>query len=202
MILPDNNLLSGPFGLCYGYWDETSQVFIKDNQTEQWKCCLRSCEPTKDKCVEICEESTSDHNKETCYKTCFDIKKECEDNCRLLSNLWGEDNPIFKGTTAYDCGDGFAHPIDKECLRKNKDGILKLCGVNCIPTSDIDCYDHCNHSYYILNEGSNLLDISKPVTNLNIKTIRNLKKINILHLYIFVIVVIVVLVFGLYIFFV
>ncbi len=141
------NLNPGPFGLCSKIWDEDSQTFKKANKTETGDCCLYTCKPTVDQCVKYCHES---NNTSICYKTCTNIKELCETNCQLSTELLGYKNPIFKGTDAFGCGNKFEQTIDKNCILKNKDNILKICQNNCLPTSDIDCYKHCEYSFNTL----------------------------------------------------
>jgi len=146
------NLLSGPFGLCSGIWDEHAKIFRRADDTEKGECCFNTCKPFVQKCVENCPKASSTHFEDLCYKTCHDIKESCKNNCLLSSNSWSLNNPIYDGTKKFGCGDGFGHSINEECLKKHKDGILKECQRNCLPTQDLDCQKHCIYSYNFLTD--------------------------------------------------
>tara|TARA_B110000908_G_C10112037_1_gene383519 strand:- start:167 stop:823 length:657 start_codon:yes stop_codon:yes gene_type:complete len=176
MSLPNHkyNLRSGPFGLCSGYWDEEAQVFRRADQTEEGDCCLRTCKPFVDECVQSCPAGTTKEIRESCIQTCGDIKEICEDNCQLSSNLWGERNPIYKGTNEYGCGNGSETPVKLDCMRKNKGIILKFCQKNCLPSHGVDCEEHCAYSYdMIVNKEDNPLYKAKSVKG--VRGVRSVK---------------------------
>ena len=145
-----DNLRTGPFALCDGYLDEKSNIFYKANNSEKGYCCLQTCKPFIEKCEKNCQESSF---KKTCRKKCDNIKKLCEDNCKLGSlEIWGLDNPIYKGTNEYGCGTvgSFENPSEQKCLIQNKSKIIQVCRRNCLPTSDINCDDHCKYSFDLI----------------------------------------------------
>lgn len=144
------NLRSGPFGLCTGYWDENERIYKGANRTQELDCCLSNCKPFIEECKTTCQKIDSDYIKGTCEQTCEDIKNNCEDNCKLSSENWGVNNPIFNSIGKYGCGDGYYKPIDNNCIRKNKKDILLECKKSCIPTNDINCDEHCEYSYNLI----------------------------------------------------
>jgi hypothetical protein len=144
-----HNLDSGPFGLCSGYWDKNAQIFRKADQTDIAVCCMKTCETFVDKCKELCPKAEEKY-KNLCYQTCDDIQKTCGDFCDLSSTVLGSDNPIFKGIKEKGCGDGLYKSVDKECVKKNKNDIIKICLNSCIDSEQLDCEKHCNYSYKII----------------------------------------------------
>jgi hypothetical protein len=156
------NSQSGPFGLCSGYWDEKSHLFRLADETEKSDCCLSTCKPLIDKCVELCPKAEAKH-RNSCYKSCDDIKEACVSNCKLSSGVFGRSNPIFKGTEAAGCGNGVYKPIDKECAIKNKIKIMNICRNNCTPTSNVECTKHCQYSFdFNTDANTNPLSFTKP----------------------------------------
>ena len=155
-----DNLRTGPFVLCDGYLDEKSNIFHKANNSEKGYCCLQTCKPFIEKCEKKCEKTS--HEK-TCHEKCDNIKKLCEDNCKLGSlEIWGLNNPIYKGTNEYGCGTvgSFENPSKQKCLLQNKSKIIQVCRQNCLPTSDINCDDHCKYSFdLIYNKNTNPLTL-------------------------------------------
>jgi hypothetical protein len=139
------------FTLCSGKWDVKKNKFIKNNSTDKGKCCLETCVSNIEECGKIC--SSIDMSDVEKYKSCIEVcevqlKNVCEDNCRLIDTTnRGFNNPIYIGTTDSRCGDGYFKKIDKDCLKKNKDNIIKVCNNNCNTTQDMDCQVHCNYSY-------------------------------------------------------
>ena len=149
----------GFFGLCSGYWDEKSQTFKGTNETERSDCCLRTCKPFIDECVKQCPNSKP-NNRKSCYKSCDDIKEICEDTCQLSNNIWGVNNPIYKGTEQSGCGNGVYTPLNKKCILNNKKKILKICEDNC----SVNCKNQCIYSYNLIsNKNSNPLSFNIPI---------------------------------------
>lgn len=149
----------GFFGLCSGYWDEKSRTFKGTNETEKADCCLRTCKPFINECVKQCPNSEP-KNRKSCYKSCDDIKEICEDNCQLSNNMWGVNNPIYKGTEQSGCGNGVYTTLNKKCILDNKEKIIKICEDNC----SVNCKNHCIYSYNLIsNKNSNPLSFNIPI---------------------------------------
>ena len=60
------NLHAGLFGLCSGYWDEQSDTFRASDDIEQEDCCLRTCRPFVNECVNECPNAIP-KNRKFCY---------------------------------------------------------------------------------------------------------------------------------------
>lgn len=166
------NLKSEPFGICSGIWDTSSNTFKHINSTEKNKCCLRTCEPTVRECHKLCPDA---ENSKLCELTCNDIQNSCIDYCQLSTKgLWGIDNPIYKATKEYNCGDGYYHPINQECLKENKNNIISSCQKHCIPTMDVGCSHHCQYSYGFISDPKNSFfsRIGEQVTENNKKVLQ------------------------------
>lgn len=167
------NLSSGPFGLCAGYWDEKDQIFRTATKTEEGECCINGCKPFVKECRELCKKSSTPDILETCYNTCDDVQKLCQDNCQLSSKLWGANNPIYKATKKFGCGNGFETPVNKTCAIQHKDEILRDCAQNCITMPTLNCKEHCEYSFGLISgEEKNPLDIGKD-TMITKKSIQN-----------------------------
>ena len=109
-----------------------------------------------------------------CYKKCGNIREICQDNCLLnnKSEIWGVNNPIYKGTKDFGCGDGIYKSLDLECILSNKENIIKVCNNNCVSTETLDCTNHCNYSYNIISDkNTNPLNFNTP----NIKRLPYIK---------------------------
>lgn len=146
-----HTLNTGPFSLCSKIWDSTSNTFKIANSVEKNKCCLQSCMSYIKKCYNLCPNSK---NSNECQLKCDNIQKSCNDYCTLSTKgVWGVNNPIYEGIKKYNCGDGYYHHINNECVKKNKNNIISLCNKQCIPKIDVDCKKHCQYSYdYIINK--------------------------------------------------
>ena len=165
------NLHEGPFGLCSSFWDEKSGQFKSADDVQLLDCCLRTCKPLVDECVEQCPKATPSHQRGLCYETCNDIKESCDNNCQLSYNFWGvNNNPIYKGVKDLGCGDGIYTRLDNKCIVENKDKIIDICEKNCIPEQRLDCTMHCAYSYnMIVNKKDNPLYFNIPA-NVNAKS--------------------------------
>ena len=143
----------GPFYICSRIWDNSSNIFRRSTSTEKNKCCLRTCAPFIRECDKICPDAK---DSKLCELTCNDIKDSCVDYCQLSTEgLWGIDNPIYKATKEYGCGDGYYNPINQQCLKDNKDNIISSCQKNCIPTMEVGCSHHCKYSYNFISDPDN-----------------------------------------------
>jgi hypothetical protein len=194
------DLINGPFQLCYGIWNERKKKFIKNDITTQGECCVKTCLPTLEECRKICSENnldTDDYN--LCMKICnVEIKNACENNCRLISDDFGFNNPIYKGTSEFGCGDGYYDKINKKCLKKNKDNIIRSCKNNCTDTPNMDCTHHCDHFYKELEKPSRNKFYPKKNKNINVLNKKQSKSSpKYLILYFIIIVVVVLLIFFL-----
>lgn len=167
------NLESGPFGLCSGYWDKNVGVFRESTPTEKGECCINVCRPFVKKCRKLCQKSTTQDILKSCHIKCDKIEDLCEDNCQLSSNLWGKNNPIYEASDEFGCGNSFETSINKECVIKNKNGILGECNNKCASTGITDCKEHCDYSYGLISEKiKNPLDVGK-----NLEKPQTLKKV-------------------------
>ena len=190
----NKDLTSGPFGLCSGYLDEQSNTFKTFNHTEKGTCCLNTCQPFIDECVKMCETSTD----KTCIQTCTDIKNICLYNCRLSNDIWGTDNPIYKATNKYGCGNGLHTTINMKCMMKNKNNILNDCNKLCTSTPTVNCKNHCDYSYMALSDPTTIpLYIKNNKNNKNTKNTKN-TNIDIITVIIYIYSMVVI-IFGIYI---
>ena len=195
------NLQTGPFGLCSGHWDEKTQVFRRADETEQGDCCLRTCKPLIDLCSRTCPKAEPKYQ-ELCYKTCEDISVTCGDFCKLSSPIWGSTNPIFKGIKEQGCGDYLYEPLNNECIKKNKDGIINICRQNCRSSHTLDCDKHCQYSYNIISDDkTNPLYFKKNIEGLKSFSVKNnkYKRVDNNIMYIIYSLVIVGIIFGMWI---
>lgn len=145
------------FASCSKIWD--GQKFKNATETEIGHCCLNMSNLFVNNCVEICQENSEDIEK--CVKECEYIGDSTDDMCELGIDLWGSENPIYKGTDEAGCGDGYYVNIDRKCIKKNKDEVIKVCKKHCIPTSKIDCGKHCNFSYEMITTEPKLIESFK-----------------------------------------
>jgi hypothetical protein len=148
---------AGEFGLCAGIWDEKQNKYIPATDTEIGLCSLDVCVPFVKECRSVCK--TFRNNDPKCVKICDEIATVCEYDTELSGDgIWDTRNPIYKATKDVGCGDGFYTDIDRDCMRDNKDEIISTCMHGCMPTSTLDCSQHCNFSYdALLNNRSNVL---------------------------------------------
>ena len=156
-----NDITDGPFTLCSSIWDEKQNRFRSANLAEKDECCERPCLSNIEECRKICSTIPEiDRDKyNLCMKKCdIDLNKACENNCTLISSNLGITNPIYKGTKELGCGDGYYESINIECLKKNKNDILKVCYTDCTESSMIDCDVYCNHFYNKLLKKNTLYD--------------------------------------------
>lgn len=162
-----DGLFSGPFGLCSGVWDKRLKKYIKATDTEIGVCCMRTNEPLVKECTEKCPTLKTKKLRANCAKTCSDITKLSQANCMLSGKFWEVDkNPIFIGSNQYGCGDELFKQIDKECMKKNKEDILRLCRKNCTPSPQIDCTKHCEYSWKFLVDPETMF-LTHQVSKLN-----------------------------------
>lgn len=154
----------GPFTMCNGYFDSSTNKFIKYGATNRIKCCLRTCLPFVNECRGRCTLQ----NKEKCNQTCDQISTVCEDTCQLESDLRGEDNPLFTAAKNKGCGTVYYDDWDMDCLFKNKEEIITECQDNCLPTFDTGCQKHCQYSFDEITDAKNLI-LRQPVKPVPVK---------------------------------
>jgi hypothetical protein len=197
------NLESGPFGLCSGYWDKNDEVFRQATPTEKGECCINVCRPFVKKCRELCHKSTTLDILKSCNIKCDKMEDICEDNCQLSSKLWGKNNPVYKASDEFGCGNSFETPINKECVIKNRNEILRECNNKCASTGITDCHEHCEYSYGLISEETkNPLDIGKNLeTSQNLKDLQNVKSTYNDSLYVLYSFALAIILFGFYIIF-
>ena len=183
-----SNLTDGPFSLCSDIWDDQQQRFKLSNLSEKEECCVRTCLPNIEECRNICSTIHVIDSKKynLCIHKCdIDLKKTCENNCTLISNDLGFTNPIYKGTREFGCGDGYYDPININCLKNNKNGILKSCLNNCTSSTVIDCDFHCNHYYNKLEDIFTNKNYNKNVLELVHTGYKSTNSVSIFKIFIF-----------------
>jgi hypothetical protein len=141
-----HNIRQSHFGLCTGYLDERTGLFIEFNQSSKDVCCLNTCKPLINKCVELCKNSED----KDCYDLCDNIRTSCKHNCDFTSKYVNTVDPIYMGTLKYGCGDNIYKTIDSECVTKNKEKIIDICESHCLPTSQMDCTENCKYSFDLI----------------------------------------------------
>lgn len=196
-----DTLHQGPFELCSSVWDNELQEYKISNNTEKINCCLNNCHKLTSNCIQECSKASNLKIEDNCYNICNGNNNTCSANCTLISNFWSLNNPIFKSTMYYNCGNGFEIPINTECMNKNKDDIIKYCTQQCIPSSDNSCVDECKFSFdFLTRKTVNPFNISTSHPQIYRNKQQNGEKNNII-IYITYAVSIAVLFLGIYILF-
>lgn len=161
-------LQSGPFGICSGVWDSETQQYKSADNTDKIKCCLDNCKKTTKNCIYECKNIKNLKLQEKCYETCKRNDYACAGNCTLTSKFWSINNPIFKSTMFHKCGNGFEIPIKIDCMKTNKEKIIKHCVKHCLPSSDNSCTNECNYSFdFLTNNATNPLNITYSYPKIN-----------------------------------
>jgi len=175
----ENNI----FSVCQATWDSDRQQFYRLNKAENVKCCFDRCDKPVNNCKRYCESFLDkEDEKKICEDTCVKQKILCEDSCKAYVD-WDK-NPFVECVRKSKCfinGSTFL----PECIRKNKDELVKCCANSCIQGEDYDCNDLCEFSANIsLNLGT-----KKPKA---VRTINSVKQKK--HLWFYVVIVVVLII--------
>jgi len=144
----------GRFGLCSAVWDPNKNQFREATEPEVMWCCLESAKKTAKTCLDECNRLYGP--KKGNFKDYTDCRSQCariilssENTCALsFPEIWRGNSPLLGCITDFGCG---KYPnYDQECIRKNKDGLIRCCNKDCVPTSTLSCNDHCRLKYYDL----------------------------------------------------
>jgi len=144
---------AGKFGLCRGVWDEEQKRFLPATETDTMWCCLNVCKTSADACLQACmknygpdTENGNFKDYSDCRNNCGLIILSCENNCALSGpDIWRGNSPIIDCVKDKGCG---SYPnYDTDCIKKNKDDLIRCCRKGCIPSSQMSCTDHCNRKY-------------------------------------------------------
>ena len=134
---------AGKFGLCRGVWDEEQKRFLPATETDTMWCCLNVCKTSADTCLQACmknygpdTENGNFKDYSDCRNNCGLIILSCENNCALSGpDIWRGNSPIIDCVKDKGCG---SYPnYDTDCIKKNKDDLIRCCRKGCIPSSQI-----------------------------------------------------------------
>ena len=135
-----------------------SDGVIRDaNSSEIFECCTKRCEPKFAYCKDMCEEYlnqiftndlleselTEQESFGRCMSNCRIMRNLCAQECRGLSPGFTLHNDYYDCAAENGCPPKIGQLPDKRCVEKNKDVIFNCCRSACIPTSVVDCQDHC-----------------------------------------------------------
>ena len=150
------SIKTGKFGLCSNVWSTNGDTksLIPATESDIMKCCLQTAAPWTEMCLERCKKMHGPDSSEGTYQDYINCRYNCgrmvlaTENACALSNpgVWRGNSPIIPCITKFGCG---TYPnYDKECIRKNKDGLVSCCNSGCWPTSTMSCTQHCSLKYY------------------------------------------------------
>lgn len=139
---------SGRYGLCSTVLDNGK--YRQANETEVIQCCLETSKDTAKQCLDECK-NLSEYDYANCRTNCARIILAAENTCALSNpKIWRGNSPIIDCVTNFGCG---TYPdYDVDCIRKNKDALIRCCNKDCIPSSTVSCTDHCTMKYYDMAE--------------------------------------------------
>lgn len=146
---------SGKFGLCSAVWDEESRTLRAATESDVMKCCLQTAKPWTEMCLDRCEKLFGPQTNNTfqdyinCRYNCGRMILATENACALSNpKIWRGNSPIIPCVSQYGCG---KYPnYDKECIKRNKDGLIRCCNKTCWPSSTMSCTQHCTLKYFDL----------------------------------------------------
>ena len=143
--------MSDRFSLCKGYY--VGNKFHPNTETETMTCCLNTCKDIVQTCLNSClvnygpEGKTPNFKIYTkCKNNCARMIMSCENTCALSSpGIWRGNSPILDCITSKGCG---KYPnYDKDCIKNNKDELIRCCNHNCLPSKEMSCTNHCKVKY-------------------------------------------------------
>ena len=141
----DNNFYNntGMFTSCKKYYDKDTDKMKDATTTEVFKCCLEKCKPPVEYCKKFCLTKTKEHVNpiSTCLNKCLIHEKFCTENCKLSSEYTLPMKNLYKKCLQNICKNNDY----KECIKNNKDKIMKCCINNCTPEKNLNCGKFCNY---------------------------------------------------------
>jgi hypothetical protein len=155
MINSYNNFNNGMYSLCSSFLNKETGQYIEESEISKTKCCLGVNKKQVDICRDECytrygihSENPNSEKYRLCYTSCENTAIFADVVCRRTSELWGEKNPFIICAKQTGCIDKYDKTIiDPECVKKNKNNLIKCCRQNCTPTTSIDCDEHCDVSF-------------------------------------------------------
>ena len=150
-----NNFNDGIYNLCSSYLDKESGQYIETSEIDKTKCCLGVNKKQADICRKQCynrygihSDSPNSEKYRLCYTSCENAALFSDIVCRRTSEIWGNKNPFIICAKELDCQDKDNQKIMvPECVKKNKDALIRCCRRNCIPTTSVNCDEHCDISF-------------------------------------------------------
>lgn len=157
-------LLGGMFQDCSVIYDKNNDSLKLSNSDETYKCCLDNYDFIDRVCFEKCsniENNYTDSDTTKCKQICNNLRNKWVETCENSKEYKGKLDPFISEAINLKCFDKKTNKIINECIKGNKEIIIKKCMENCIPTGYTNCTDNCNTSYNLINdpkEVSNLFD--------------------------------------------
>ena len=157
---------TGMTATCSGYIDAKTQKYVKNDLAEKSSCCFDLCSAPVDFCNDYCETRHSSQGPEADPVLLLGCKEMCQDQIDICRDSCGRDPDIDKSyykrcavELGCDQGNGV---LDRDCIQKHTEELVKCCQANCIPDDDVDCSAHCDLLHVV--HGNLLLpkDISIP----------------------------------------
>lgn len=125
---PSYQLSPGLLSYCQGTWNPEKNIYESDNSIGVIQCCLDSCAEKVNYCLET-----------SGMGACREIISSCRDNCLRYPSQ----GLSIINTCATDSSCGTYPLYDKDCLKDNRDTIIKCCKEQCIPNQSDDCNSSC-----------------------------------------------------------
>jgi hypothetical protein len=137
---------------CQGRWDSDIGKFVDSNSKEVIDCCLDTCHEGVKFCFEHNDKlfgPKSPNSNYVKYKQNFDSCEEMIDDCYGTCFLY----PSVGATMIRECAKKHCEifPLDKECLKKNQETVIKCCKESCNGNTSIDCNDCKNFFDWVSN---------------------------------------------------
>lgn len=141
---------------CKAVWNPKTKKYENDNSMNTIQCCMNKCDDYLSFCYEQCG------NNQDCVQRCDELSSNCANTCidydsegiGIISEC-----AVNEGCSSYPT-------LNKECMMKNRDKIIKCCKEGCIPTMTVDCGEQCQDFFYNLTHGieKNLQKIKSDLT--------------------------------------
>jgi hypothetical protein len=155
MINSYNNFDNGLYSLCSSFLDKETGKYKEVSEINKTRCCLQVNKKQADICRDECYIrygiDGSEPNAEKyrlCYSSCENAAIFADIVCRRTSDIWGDNNPFIICAKEYGCTDEYDNnKMSPECVKKNKDKLITCCRKKCIPTTTVNCDDHCDVSF-------------------------------------------------------
>ena len=160
------NIYSGFYTTCYKNENDTS--------TDIAKCCIKRCNNSLKLCNKYCSDDDNKKYKD-CYGDCNIQYNICMDTCKLLPELNPRNNYYNDCGVKYGCSlkNNNYFELDKKCIEKQSENILKCCNDSCTPNNLINCKEHCKFMNDLTLSNNNVvnkdLNLDKNLNNLNKK---------------------------------